>query len=641
MNKNEKQSQKLKASQSTVDGLVYIKQMIKNNINSFFEFTPIHPETLYYITTLSNEQINHYLKQLNFITLSSSHLRVPSAKEYISFFLCLILHFYSKEDITDSSKYILILFEVILKLYSSSLLSKEEVSIIALFLIVLSIEPRRELFCKSIKDMSFTDISNKRIKNFEIFYLSMELVIKANNPDITSTCCDFCLNKVIKNKTNLFYITKEAKILSLLEITSSDKQIEFLTKIYMSKYSKIFLNYFLKNIRIALESPNDIIQTILPVIKNQTDLLNYINTEEIDNLDKDMMLLNRGFVMNNTPSNGMSVNNIKIKNQFTLLFSFNFSPNANCYGDEEYPIISLKPEMQSEQIISFYIAKGQLILSALDYKNRIICNIKMNTTYLVYFQLKDRDQFVLFIKSKTFQWSEKNTTKTVLKKEFTMEIGKDNKNNFEGYIGSVLMFKTIFPDDFRCGFFELKGNYDSIFYLPLYETSHIEKFNKELNNTSNENEEFHNALKYFKTNKETIKNIICFVAPPNQNQFDKGTKKVFSNFFFKDMRLKFKCEPIVQNDGTYCFENINMIFEFLKYEGLYFLILNYELYTKLISMSNLSQELYNLIENNICSLFDFTIEIFNQINFEVYIKEIKKLLFSIQKYVHIVSNRFT
>lgn len=639
MNKNDRLSLKNKASQSTVDGLIYIKQMIKNNINSFFEFTSIHPDTLYHITTLSDDQINHYLSLLKFISRSPSCLHLHSAKEYISFFLCLILHFFSKEDKTNSSKYILVLFKGVLKLHSSNLFSKEEISILALFLVVLSIEPRKELFCKSIKDMSFTDISNKRIKNYEIFYLSMELVIKANNANVTSTYCDFCLNKVFKNKMNLFYITQDAKILSLLQITSSDKQIEFLAKIYTSKYSKTFLSYFLKNIRIALESQNDIIKDILPVLKNQTELLNQINREEIDSLDVDLMPINKGFVMNNTPLNGMFVNNIKIKNQFTLLFSFNFSPNANCYGEDEYPILLLRAESDAEQIISFYIHKGYFVLTAIDYKNVIICNIKMNTTYLVYFQLKDREQFILSIKSQEFQWAHKNITKSTLKKEFTMEIGKDGKNNFEGYIGSILMFKIIFPDDFRFSCFALKGNYDSIFYLPLYETSHIDKYNKELNNMLEENENYHNALKYFKTNKETIKNLICFITPPNLNQLEKKkNKRIFSNFYFKDLLLKFKAEPIIQNDGTFFFENVNMIFEFLKYEGLYFLILNYELYTKLISISNLSQESYDLIEINICSLFDFTIEIFNQINFEVYIKEIKKLLFSIQKYVHIVSN---
>ena len=74
----------------------------------------------------------------------------------------------------------------------------------------------------------------------------------------------------------------------------------------------------------------------------------------------------------------------------------------------------------------------------------------------------------------------------------------------------------------------------------------------------------------------------------------------------------------------------NFIYEFLKYEGFNFLILNFELLVANIDQYTTEEDI-NEIFLFLKALLNFTMDIFFQINIELYFKESQMLLFSIRK----------
>ncbi len=51
-----------------------------------------------------------------------------------------------------------------------------------------------------------------------------------------------------------------------------------------------------------------------------------------------------------------------------------------------------------------------------------------------------------------------------------MRIGRYDRQNFEGYIGPILIFKELFENEYKNYIFSLKGYYDKILYFHEYNT---------------------------------------------------------------------------------------------------------------------------------------------------------------------------
>lgn len=640
---------KSKIIQSLIEEHVYITEMIKKNFDPSFTYIPISSSLMKIILNLHSVIYKEHFALLQLIINSQSRLSIKYPnKEYMSLFVYVLLFLIENEDFSKGDpielkqmNIIQIILNLIAKLYNSGSLSNVEVSSIIVFIIAMSIEPRKEMNIK-MNPVDYYEIANRKIKYISIFNLSINLLVMAQSKEVTEIFSTYCETKLFLNKANLFMLTREMKLLHLLEIDQSDRQIELLSKIYSKKYSKMFIDYFMINMTKALQSNKDNVRLYYPVLKKQTDLLFQISKEESDEINLDTLQLKRGFVSNNTPSNGLSVSNIIVKDTFSVLFSFNYSPTSSNKDDQTFiivfksgQVIDDKNRLILKDIISFSIVKRKFCLQVLDAKDVDILDVQPNITYLVYFSMKERQEYLLSIKSQDNHWMHKKPCKKMLlKKNFTLYVGKYFKSNFEGYIGPILVFKSLFEESFLFFCFSLRGNYEKLLFIPDYDMNQIDKYDREMNNINEENINYFKSINFFKYYKEATKQLICYIAP--LSSIERLHKKIYRNFFVKDCKVIYNKEPNIENEGMFFFENKSLIFEFLKYEGINFLILNYELYGKIMTQSKLTNNQYTQLEQNLCSLFEMSIELFNGIHIELFLKEIKRLVFAISKFLRTV-----
>lgn len=650
-----KKTSKIKRSkvvQSLIEEHVYISEMIERNFDPLFTYIPIN---LSIIKIIQNVHSSIYKKYVLFLQTTSNYqynlLNKYSNREYVSIFIYVLLFLIENENFSKGDpiefkqmNIMQIIFDLIVKLYKNTSLTDIDLFSIIGFIIAMSIEPRKEIVIKLNSPPIYTDITNKKIKHLSIFNLCIDLVVKTQSKEVTEIFCTYFSTKLLLNKANLFMLTREMKLLHLLEINKTNKQLELLSKIYSKKYSKVFIDYFMLIMSKALQSNKDCVKQYYPVLKKQTDLLIQINKKESDELNQDSLQLKRGFVSNNSTTNGLFVSNIIVKDNFSVLFSFQYDPNPLSNQDNlTYILVFKSGEIIDERnrlilkdMISFSIVKNKFCLKVFEDKEVEIFQVKVNMTYLVYFSMKERQEYTLSIKSQVGQWMhKKECKKMILKKNFVLYVGRYYKYNFEGYIGPILVFKNIFEENFCFFCFSLKGNYEKLLFISeYYINNQIEKYDRDMNDISEKNVQYFKAINYFTLNKEQNNQLICYITP--LNSIERLNKTMYKNFLFKECKVNYNKEPKIENEGIFFFENKNMMFEFLKYEGINFLILNYELYGKIMTQNRLLNDEYKLIEHNLCSLIELSIELISDINVELFLKEIKRLVFAISKFLRTV-----
>ncbi len=369
------------------------------------------------------------------------------------------------------------------KLYEDKYIDDKFVLLVIKFIIFSSINDRKEINYTNSKLL--LNLSNKQIKNYSRLKFSIDVVKEINKSQITIGFCDFLQEKILKHKPNLYLISERTDMLEILYLKdnivttgeegstsgaigknfeerggiSNKRVIKFLSNLYSFKYKQSFLDVFIHQIRdnysIKNKSKKNALE-ILPKLDLSVMLLRHLQGKEDYLFTKDPYTLSHGFVCNNNRFNGLTVSGVVVQNQFTLIFSFCFSPeekepkesedninnlslsgisrsnlgnlNINKYSgnsvadvalasgsislkrrpkiispeDQEYPIIYYISETNNfgPDGFSFYIKNGCLYHKVFNDEEKIkICEIKENQTYICYYTIKEYGKYLINIKN--------------------------------------------------------------------------------------------------------------------------------------------------------------------------------------------------------------------------------------------------
>ena len=625
-------------------------------------FTKLFHKT-FYITKTS-------LKYKN--TLQYTH-------KYLNFFLYTIL-FLLEENKTFKGQinilgthYILLLN----KLYKEKKLDESLLLIIIKFIVYLSIYDRNTIQVTTFDNKSFLQ-KVRLIKNYNVFRFSIEIIKKINDINITKEYINFLNEDLIAYKPNLFIITKKVDILELINLNDKkDFILEFLSKLYSFKYSKSFLDVFIKKINDIYDIKNKGNKTIeiLNYLNRDLMLLNLMQKIEYRKYQDDPYFLSNGFVFNNNEKSIVSLGGIIIRDSLSMIFSFCYSPdkkeankskidsinklNLNLIKNlEQIPIISLIKEDQSFGEVSgfsFYIRNNKLCHRKYGSSNEIeICKIKENETYLCYYSIRIHSKFKIMVKSASNPKpiSIKEEINFLLNNKLKLQLGRfftQQSLRFEGYIGPVLFFKNLTEDCVE-NIFGLKGSYEKVLYLNKYNFKFIDKYDKDFNcpflcNSKDEKKDFlfhQQALIDKKINineNNDNDNLICYLVPIYEGS--SLNKKEYAFINLKEFKISFNIIPKPENGAVFFFKNVFTPFEFLKYEGINFLVLIFELIVSNVdTMEKHSENDRITLLNMFSELIPYIQDLIYLLNVNQYEDEIRHLLFAIEKCVNKLCLKF-
>ena len=650
----------------------YINNIITNNFESYDEQFKKNKNEIslienYFSLYKPNYFYKYYFK-IKYISKLKLLFKPENSKykhkNYVTSFIYLILYLFEvNNSLIYNKKKILLnrIINIIYKLYQKKRFNNSDIILIIKFIIYSSIYERKDIDNNKIELLS--DLNNKKINNYKIFKYSFEIIKKINNYEISLQFCKFLKDNILINKPNLFLISTKPDLLYLLYLSEEQtnikgKIISFLSEVYAFKYNKFFLDIFFQKIN---EKYN------YYKITNQIDLLNDINKsifilkelqkkeEEIHN--KDLYILNEGFICNNDRFNGITVENVILQNEFTIIFSFNFSPelleenNKNniiqspAYKIKQqnilqkdstiYPILFLTMDnnnRMSNDGLNFYIQDGYLHHKMINIKDEIaICPIKKNKTYICIYTIKEKHEFIIYVKSKDEDKLIREENKIMLKKNLTLKLGKFDRRNFEGYLGPVLLFKKYFDLDFIKGILCFEGSYEKILFLHNFCTEFINKYDRIENylriSKSKKKSKFISAIKSIKENNIN-EELEIYISPVYEGS--RLDKKTYIDCTFKETKVLYYNKPKIEIGSTFFFRYKYTPFEFVKYEGINYLILIIELIST--SVENIKNNNHKeIILDLFVNVLNYSDNIMNLLCQDFFIKEMKRLLFSLEK----------
>ena len=657
----------------------YIKDIFKEFIHKDLSIVNISLKKI--TSSFSKNEFQKYITKLNSI-INQPHKyikQLTDMKIYNSllFLILFILESNNYEIISLKGLIIKNYIKLVSKLYFSEIIKDEEINNLILFIIHLSFIDRKNYSLK--KEIDMDNLKHHIIKFYDRFKISIDLVIEINTPQITKSYIGNLIEKVLVNKSNYFLLNSNIDILNFIHLKIINKKdyfnsrlndiqgrdnimkddiIKLLIKIYSFHYNKNFLNSFFDTFKKSLynyqidekdnidnqndednndenENENNESLNFIFKLERYIELLEKMSKNEENYFEKDTYMLNNGFVFNNNKDNGIIVKNIIIQSNFSLIFSFSFQPEENKdinNSKKHYPLIYLLSESnRKDQNIAFYIEQNKLYYYNFDNKKYEICEIQKQITYLICYNFIQNSNLNILINSDKLKKEFKLDYKINYKKSIILYVGKFNKYDFEGYIGPILLFNSDFSSDFYDNLINLKGSYEKILYYNSADTSAIDKYDRNINyiiENSNNSINYISSANYFKKNKEFVKNILCYITPPYE--VSNLNKKTFVNYIFKETKINYSIYPIYENAATFFFKNTFTIFEFIKYEGINYLILNIE-----IILSNLDKK-FNKNEKKyliifFCSLIDFALKILISLEIIYFTKEIKSLMFTVEK----------
>ena len=570
---------------------------------------------------------------------------------------------------------------LLIKLYKEKIIDKNSLLLIIEFISLLSIYERN----------NFLDIElpkNRIIKDYQKFNYSLDIIKQINEKEITKEYLNFLNNNIIKYKANLFLITEKTDILELINFNPNEKYIiDFLANLYSFKYSKSFLDVFIKKIIEAYDvknkKKNNNTLEILDSLKADLYLLKTMQEIELKRYKNDPYIQNLGFVVcNNSDKSSAIVKEIIIKEQFTMFFSFCYSPddksnnndnnkNSNIIYQSSFsgklsklkkglgmPIIELIKEDSSFNEVSgfsFFIQGGFLFHRKYNSNQEIkICEIEINKTYMCYYSILECDHYIINVRSpkdiKSGGIFTKEPIKFFLKNKMKLQIGKffnQSNSSFDGYIGPILLFNTCLNNEYRKNIFILKGSYDKMLYFENINSKFVDKYDKDmnfpfLNEYDETNYNNFSAPKIFfeKERKKIYDALIYNITPIYQSS--SLTKKDFTNSFLKEYKINFGQPPNPRNGNIFFFRNKPTPMEFLKYEGINFIILIFELITS--NLDNLNpQNIENdkiIILNLFSNLIPYVKDLIFLLNVNYYQADIRNILFALEKCVNKLCVKF-
>ena len=618
------------------------------------------------------------LNKINFVSKKDKKFIISNMKNknaYTSLFIHLILFISEENKFFDENKIILRKYsEILTKLYKEKLVDKNNLLIIIEFISLLSIYDRNDFTSNEMP-------KNRIIKKYNFLKYSLNIIIKINEAEIAENFLKFINNTILKQKANLFLITEKTDFLELININPIKRYImDFLANIYSFRYSKSFLDVFTKQIKDIYDLKNNNNPTIevLKYLQNDIYLLKKMQEIELKKYKQDPFVLNQGFVINNNSEKTSAViKEIIVKDQFTMIFSFCYSPDDKINIDninpransvtmpnksqkikkDIIPIIELiKEEVAYNEIsgFSFYIKDGWLMHRKYNsVEEKKICQIENNQTYMCYYSILEGDHYLINVKSakdiKSNGFLEKEPIKFLLKNRLKLQIGKffnQSNSSFEGYIGPILLFNTCLNNEYRKNIFILKGSYDKMLFFDKINSKFTDKFDKDVNfpflNKPNEvNNNYIAAKNFFMKEKNKILDSLIYNITPIY-QGSSLTKKDYINSFPKEYKINFATPPHPMHGCVYFFRNLPTPMEFLKYEGVNFLIMCFELIISNIDHLNMDN-----IENEritILNLFSYLIPYIQDLIFllkiDYYENDIRHILFALEKCVNKLCVKF-
>ena len=401
------------------------------------------------------------------------------------------------------------------------------------------------------------------------------------------------------------------------------------------------MDLFLKKINNKYNIKNKATNTIDILDELNKTVLFITQLKEIEDSknENDPFILNKSFYFSEKINNGIYLNDISINHSLSIIFSFNYIfPNKklkqkisnNKNNIKDYPIINItetgKGKNNEKNGLYFFIKNGVFYLKNFyNEKKTEILPVEENTTYICHYSIKDKNFFSFHIFAKNTELVKyKNKFTSELKKNIDITIGKLNNNNFEGYIGSIIFLKK-YLEDIPQTFLNLKGNYDkALLYYNDINTNAIDIYDKLKNEKINLTE----------TKDDINKNLLAFITPLEQEQ--KLNKNFYYNTSFIETKISFYNEPLINH---FVYNNFS-IFEFIKYEGLNYIVFLFELITT--NLDNINNNNSNDI-NKILSLFksniNLIIKILYSVNINFFLNEMRCILFSLKKCVIEICNK--
>ena len=680
---------------------LYINTIISNNIVKELKFHNLNFKKL--IPT-SNINLLHLIRKMNYICFTKSNYKQLKNDTYLNIFIYFTLYIIEYKSNTKLITDLLVNNYIYLlnKIYINKKISIRDISILIKFITYCSIYQRKEINKQNINLLS--NLSKNRIKYYEIIKFVIDILKKLNIDIVTIEFCEFLNAHFFPEKYNLYLLTEKIDLLELLFLNDkNDFVLDFLSKVYSFRSNKAFLGLFFEKIKniykerrdknITKENEKEMNSSFLKLLNNINRSILFIQSikqNEENKSKEDTYFPEKGFIFNNNKTNGLYIEKIIVNNSLTIVFSFCFSPeqsnaNTNKNNDIEYPIIFACSDKDPKDYIYFYIKGGFLYYKQFKAnKNYNICNIKNNQTYLCYFSIKEHNILDLTIKSDNFEFEVCDVYNDFLKKNMTMRIGRYDRQNFEGYIGPILIFKELFENEYKNYIFSLKGYYDKILYFHEYNTNQNDKYDKYINHILNDdnctncmeikeenkkiidknikkekekdkknknkkknknndinipinpeikitNREYYLEMKKkLKENDILNKNLMCYISPLFNNSSLK--RSYFVNSIFTETLIKkFINDSKNEKSSTIFYKNKCFIFQFLKYDGINYLIMALEL---IITNSNIIKT--DLHKKVIIDIFQciliFMNGLLSYICIENYLDSLCKFLFCIKKF---------
>ena len=551
---------------------------------------------------------------------------------------------------------------LIFKLYTMNIFNNSDILLIIKFIIYSSIYQRKDIYDN--KTESLNELNNKIINNYNIFKYSIEIVKIINNFEITEQYYEFLINKILKNKTNLFLISNKLDLLELLFLENNEnnekKIIKFLAEVYSFKYNKSFLDIFFQKINnkysyYKVFNPIDLFNDI----NKSLFLLKELQNKEDELYKKDSYILNYGFVCNNDRYNGITIDNVILQSEFTIIFSFNFSPeldtfdivnqkdilNSSNYKMKQqnilqkdtsiYPLLYIMIDNNriSNDGLNFYIQDGYLYHKVFNYKNEIkICPVEQNMTYMCCYTIQENLEFIIYIKSEKENKLYREKYHNMFKKNLTLKLGKFVRRNFEGYIGPVLLFKKYYDAEFLKAIANLRGFYDKMLFIHNFSNEFINKYDRIQNylkiSDTKKKKSYLNAINEIIEENNIIEDLNIIIRPVYEGS--RLDKKNYVDCTFKETKIMYYTKPKVENGATFFFRYNYTPFEFVRYEGINYIILIFELIST--NVDDLKNEFHkDIFLNLFVNVIDFSKNIVNLLCPDYYNDEMKRLLFAFEK----------
>lgn len=574
----------------------------------------------------------------------------------------------------------------LVKLYSDNFFTIEDLLYFAKYLAMLSLADHSEYTIPKnpnnpIKHFFFLGCSIELIKNV---VCNSEKIIQnfSYNEEIEKTLDEylsFLLNTFIKsNPSNLYlfyqYGDKNTNLFSFLDVfkfISTEKFYEktknillnFFTEIYQYHFSykgimAPWLNY-MKQILINIEKKtfSDIFYDI-SLADFPISYLNAIFQKEQEEKKKHPIILDNGVYRSGNRS-PLILTGLTLSSSYTLVFSFNFVPLFNENKQDYYQILSISEENGTNVFLKIYLIQ---INNSTKYLLKIERHIKgtkeiTNTIADTQIEVEPYYTYIFSISGNkkekkikiNFLYKDKIEEQIIELPKYSivetqtniMKIGYDISNNkiiqeFDGFLGAIMFFKTELNVQYLENLLMLRGKYDNyvyfnencdISYLQKYtgknENVHLFSYLQDYFLKGKDNKDIFNKLHFIFTSKvfqfNEIKNEIGYYdekeikenlykneglfnidlsnrdsfrnsqasksGSSNQENIDSTSKKL--NIYgikenVKNNEIKVKASRIM-NKEFFVFSNKPSLSEFLKYDGISFLSLQFEYYFQILS----------------------------------------------------------